>query len=182
MIISIAHGGSVVLGVIYFQKYTSFKIFDYLSGQDVYLYIHLVDYFFYLILLFVGIYFYLCLKNKKLFKKFIEIPFMLLIAFFAHPLVSFSIYFCCIHSPRHTIDVVNNLKQKNFNYKKIILITIIFTVLSWLLGILGYLYLLPKLGNSESILKVIFIGLAALTLPHMILVDGFYKPKTRKLN
>tara|TARA_B100000787_G_scaffold170046_1_gene163620 strand:+ start:565 stop:1395 length:831 start_codon:yes stop_codon:yes gene_type:complete len=182
LIMSIAHGGSVVLGVVYFHKFTSFKIFEYLSGPDVYLFIHLADYFFYLILLFVCIYFYLCLKNNHLFKKFMEIPLMLLIAYFAHPLVSFSIYFCCIHTPRHIIDVIKNLKQKNFNYKKIILTTIIFTMLSWLLGLIGYLYLLTNSGNSESILKVIFIGLAALTLPHMILVDGFYKPKTRKLN
>ncbi len=182
LIISIAHGGSVVLGVIYFQRYTSFKIFEYLSGSDVYSFIPFIDYFFYLILFVIGIYFYLCLKNKNLFKKFIEIPLMLLIAYFAHPLVSFSIYFCCIHTPRHTIDVIKNLKQKNFNHQKIILTASVFTVLSWLLGLIGYLYLLPNLGNSESILKVIFIGLAALTLPHMILVDGFYKPKTRKLN
>ena len=182
LIISIAHGGSVVVGVIFFQTFISFKIFEYLSGSDVYAYVYFVDYFFYVILFFIGFYLYLCFKNKNLFIKFIEIPFILLIAYLAHPIVTFCIYFCCIHTPRHTIDVIQNLKRDNFHYKKIIYTTMIFTVLSWLLGLIGYLYLLPILGNSESILKVIFIGLAALTLPHMILVDGFYKPKTRKSN
>ena len=180
LIISIAHGGSVVMGVIYFQKDISFQIFEYLSGSKIYLFFQFVDYFFYFILIFICFYFYLCLKNKKFFKNFIEIPLILLIAFFAHPLVTFSIYFCCIHTPRHIVDVIKNLRKKNYNYMKIIYTTIIFTVLSWLLGLIGYLYLLPTFGNTEAILKVVFIGLAALTLPHMILVDGFYKPETRK--
>ena len=112
LIISIAHGGSVVMGVIYFQKDISFQIFEYLSGSKIYLFFQFVDYFFYFILIFICFYFYFSLKNKKLFKNFIEMNLILLIAFFAHPLVTFSIYFCCIHTPRHIVDVIKNLRKK----------------------------------------------------------------------
>ena len=48
-------------------------------------------------------------------------------------------------------------------------------IISWFGGIIMVLLLLQNLTIYESILKVIFIGLAALTLPHMILVDLVYR-------
>ncbi|MAV83088.1 MAG: hypothetical protein CMI90_06475 [Pelagibacteraceae bacterium] len=177
-IVIVSHGGSVICATIFFQKETSFIIFEYLSGSNVYLVSSYISNSFYIIVIFVCFYFLICIKEKKYFKKFIEIPIILLLAFYLHPLVTFSIYFCLIHTPRHVLDIIKNISNDK-NYKIIIYTTIIFTILTWVFGLIGYLYLLPNLGNSESILKVIFIGLAALTLPHMILVDGFYKPKTK---
>ena len=64
-----------------------------------------------------------------------------------------------------------NLKNKYF----VIYSTIIFTVISWIGGLGIVYYLVQNLSLYESILKVIFIGLAALTLPHMLLVDIVYR-------
>ena len=68
-------------------------------------------------------------------------------------------------------NIFLNLKNKYF----VIYSTIIFTIISWIGGLGIVYYLVQNLSLYESILKVIFIGLAALTLPHMLLVDIVYR-------
>ena len=49
------------------------------------------------------------------------------------------------------------------------------TVASWAAGAAA-LWWFADAGSVESVLlRVVFIGLAALTVPHMILIDGFYR-------
>ena len=64
-----------------------------------------------------------------------------------------------------------NLTNKHF----VVYSTLIFTAISWIVGLGIVYYLVQNLSLYESILKVIFIGLAALTLPHMLLVDVVYR-------
>ena len=70
-------------------------------------------------------------------------------------------------------NIYLNLKNKKF----VIYSTLIFTVISWVGGLGIVYYLVQNLSLYESILKVIFIGLAALTLPHMLLVDIVYRKR-----
>jgi hypothetical protein len=51
--------------------------------------------------------------------------------------------------------------------------------MSWLAGGITLYYILNLNAFPDAILKVTFIGLAALTVPHMILVDGFFRSKYR---
>ena len=64
-----------------------------------------------------------------------------------------------------------------FIVNKAILLMIIFSVFSWLGGVTAYYILLNLYSYSDAIIKVTFIGLAALTFPHMILVDGVFRLK-----
>ena len=61
--------------------------------------------------------------------------------------------------------------------KKLFYLMIIFSVFSWLGGGIAFYVLLNLYSYSDTIIKVTFIGLAALTFPHMILVDGVFRLK-----
>ena len=71
--------------------------------------------------------------------------------------------------------MIKNIYSNLTNKKFVIYSTLIFTVISWLGGLGIIYYLVQNFSIYESILKVIFIGLAALTLPHMLLVDVVYR-------
>lgn len=64
--------------------------------------------------------------------------------------------------------------QIAINSRVIFIQAIGLTAISWLLG-LGALYFFDSGDVDADILRVVFIGLAALTVPHMILVDGFFR-------
>ena len=61
--------------------------------------------------------------------------------------------------------------------KNLLFLMIIFSLLSWLGGGTAYYILLNLYSYTDTIIKVTFIGLAALTFPHMILVDGVFRLK-----
>ena len=63
------------------------------------------------------------------------------------------------------------------NKAKAMWLMTIFSLLSWLGGALALYYLSFNFNQNEALIKVIFIGLAALTFPHMVLVDGFFRQK-----
>ena len=115
----------------------------------------------------------LFIKNFE-FKKFIiflDYFSILIINFYFSPLVAFTVYFCFLHSIRHSIslmyeldnnDLMNGLKIFT---KKALPLTIV-TATFCFLG----LYLLNNTYNFDSsVLKIIFIGLASLTFPHILL-------------
>jgi Brp/Blh family beta-carotene 15,15'-monooxygenase len=86
-------------------------------------------------------------------------------------LLAFTIYFCFLHSVRHSLSLIENMDNKNFkkgliNFSKKALPLTIVTALSFLIAVflLNQYYLLDL-----AILKVIFIGLASLTFPHILL-------------
>ena len=83
------------------------------------------------------------------------------------PLVSFAVYFCFWHSRGHVVRLWNSLPA-NARYGAT-REALIYTLLAWGTGLALFFYLS---GNTTEILfRLTFIGLAALTLPHMILVD-----------
>ena len=114
-----------------------------------------------------------------LFTKFKISNFVLLFDFFSviilnyflSPLVAFTIYFCFLHSFRHSISLIIELDDQNFKNgffafcKKALPLTIL-TAFFYLIS-LYFLFIFYEI--NDAILKIIFIGLASLTFPHILL-------------
>tara|TARA_B100000902_G_scaffold28205_1_gene33927 strand:- start:1613 stop:2548 length:936 start_codon:yes stop_codon:yes gene_type:complete len=107
----------------------------------------------------------------KKFTIFLDYFSILILNYYFSPLIAFTIYFCFLHSIRHSISLIFELNKHNLkNGLKIFIkkaspltfLTIIFSIIS--------IYLLnDNYDLDNSILKVIFIGLASLTFPHILL-------------
>ncbi len=112
------------------------------------------------------------------FKKNIEVKSLLLmdylsiiiLNYFLNPIIAFTIYFCFLHSIRHSISLIrelnkNLIKGLSLFIKKALPLTI--------LTIFGYIISISILNNynefNETIYRAIFIGLASLTFPHILL-------------
>ena len=105
--------------------------------------------------------------KSLLFMDFLSI---LILNYFLNPVLAFTFYFCFLHSIRHSISLI---KEINSNLKKGLPIFIKKALPLTIITIFGYIFALYILNNyndlSESIYKVIFIGLASLTFPHILL-------------
>ena len=95
---------------------------------------------------------------------------ILILTYFLNPILAFTVYFCFLHSIRHSISLI---KEINTNLKKGLPIFIKKALPLTILTIFGYIFALYILNNynelDDSIYKVIFIGLASLTFPHILL-------------
>ena len=95
---------------------------------------------------------------------------IIILNYFLNPVLAFTIYFCFLHSIRHSISLI---KEINTNLKKGLPIFIKKALPLTIITIVGYIFSLYILNNyyelNDSIYKVIFIGLASLTFPHILL-------------
>ena len=115
----------------------------------------------------------LFVKNFELkkFTIFLDYFSILIVNYYFSPLVAFTIYFCFLHSVRHSISLMSELDKTNLmnGFKIFIKKAMPLTILTAIFCLIG-LYLLNNTYNfNSSILKVIFIGLASLTFPHILL-------------
>ena len=129
---------------------------------------------FLLIFLFLGLIssFFLSHKKDINFKILLMTDFLsiLIINFFLNPILAFTIYFCFLHSIRHSITLVFELDKSLKNgFRKFIKKAIPLTLITGFTFIVA-IYLLNNFYElNEAIYKVIFIGLASLTFPHILL-------------
>jgi len=95
---------------------------------------------------------------------------ILILNYFLNPVLAFTFYFCFLHSIRHSISLI---KEINTNLKKGLPIFIKKALPLTIITIFGYIFAIYILNNynelNDSIYKVIFIGLASLTFPHILL-------------
>jgi beta-carotene 15,15'-dioxygenase len=85
-----------------------------------------------------------------------------------NPLIAFTIYFCFLHSVRHSASLITELRINLSSFIKKTLPLTIITACFFLIG----LYVLTgfqSIDVDSSIIAVIFIGLASLTFPHILL-------------
>ena len=90
------------------------------------------------------------------------------------PLWGFAFYFCFVNSIRHFF----NLRKELNNLETFDVIALFMTSIATIALVALASFLLEGKGMEESLLKVTFIGLAALTVPHMLLVDLYPRIRT----
>ena len=118
---------------------------------------------------------YLYFVNKNKYEDF-EVLFLdmlsiLILNYVFNPLIAFTIYFCFLHSIRHIISISHELSGDNFylGLKAFVKKALPLTIITAVLYLLATVFLSNFYGLNDVIIKVIFIGLASLTFPHILL-------------
>jgi len=83
------------------------------------------------------------------------------------PLAFFVVYFCGLHSPRHFLETLDQLSVRS---DILWWVTIGITFLTLSVCVIAF-FMLPSAAVSGRLLQIVFIGLAALTVPHMLLIE-----------
>ena len=107
----------------------------------------------------------------KKFTIFLDYFSIIIINYYFKPLAAFTIYFCFLHSIRHIISLMSELDDNDLRngFKIFTKKALPLTILTAIFCLIS-LYLLNNTYNlNSSTLKVIFIGLASLTFPHILL-------------
>ncbi len=95
---------------------------------------------------------------------------LIILNLFLSPILAFTLYFCFLHSIRHSISLIFEL-NKSFKpgFKKFIYKAIPLTFATAVIFLFAIYFLNNFYKVDEAIYKVIFIGLASLTFPHILL-------------
>ncbi|MBC7729676.1 MAG: Brp/Blh family beta-carotene 15,15'-dioxygenase [Microbacteriaceae bacterium] len=90
------------------------------------------------------------------------------LAVVATPLVAFTVYFCAMHSPRHVLRTLASLPGAEARHA---LALALWPTLGVLVALAVAAWLLSDQPIEARAMQLVFVGLAALTLPHMVLLE-----------
>ena len=117
----------------------------------------------YVSLFLLPVLFFLFYINKVNFRSQLEIISISILFLLSTPILAFTVYFCLMHSARHLVRsrfFLGGFKRQQFIYA-LILPTIAVIVMGF--GI-WHFKLTPSF--ERDLIQIIFVGLAALTVPH----------------
>ena len=161
-------GSLIVVAPLFFHQEETLKIFQSLDVDIITTNENLIIFF--LIISFVA---NIILMSQLNYNGFLLADWLtiLLLNIFLSPLVAFTLYFCFLHSVRHSFSLIYEIDKKNFKngVVKFIKKAVPLTVITAILFIIAIYFLTNYYVLDEAILKVIFIGLASLTFPHILL-------------
>ena len=174
---ALAHGGLAIVGISQFHRSEVDEIFSYLINNDT-TYVWLAIDILTVATIFAIITCVLqALNNSKWSVTVVELLLLGIIYAVAPPLLGFAIYFCCVHSARHFRKIYSSIKQ-SVSTTSIRNQAILFTSISWIAAGIAFWMFADFANPGPTIMRITFIGLAALTVPHMLLIDGISKSKT----
>jgi len=171
-------GSLIILAPMYFHFNETVSIFKLLliDNESFYKFLNFIEtnkILFYGIILATLSNIILFTKNFE-FKKFtifFDYFSILIINYYFSPLIAFTIYFCFLHSIRHGITLMLELNETDLNlgFKLFIKKALPLTIFTAAFFLFGLYFLNNYYSFNSSILKIIFIGLASLTFPHILL-------------
>jgi Brp/Blh family beta-carotene 15,15'-monooxygenase len=99
-----------------------------------------------------------------------------------HPLVAFSVYFGLWHSLGHILELLRFFRRREAApatipdfYRKAAL----FTILPFV-GLAGLYWATQAFGSTDQMIALLFIIIAVMTLPHMIIVERLYQEREQQ--
>lgn len=101
----------------------------------------------------------------------LELATLALSAWWFEPLIYFAVYFCFLHSPRHLLRAGSD-PAIGLGPKTVAVITAM-TLLTVILGWLAFALMGDGTQPQTRAMQIVFVGLAALTVPHMLLVERY---------
>ena len=168
-------GSLIIFAPLFFHLDETLKIFETLMLSKVFLNFLELEHWIINVCLFLSFMGYLYFAYKNKFKDF-EIIFLdmitiIILNYIFSPIIAFTLYFCFLHSIRHIISLSNELDKNNFSNGAKIFIkkALPLTVVTAILYLIAAVFLSKYYGLNDVIIKVIFIGLASLTFPHILL-------------
>jgi Brp/Blh family beta-carotene 15,15'-monooxygenase len=166
-------GCVIIVAPLIFHKSETLAIFEYLNFEifDSFL---VTDAFLWSILILSFMANILISLNKNFEIKsllLMDYTSILILNYFLNPLLAFTIYFCFLHSARHSFKMSNELNKISLieGLKKFALKAIPLTILTAFLFIISLIIIKNYYALDNAISKIIFIGLASLTFPHILL-------------
>ena len=158
-------GSIIVLAPLYFSQEETFEIFKILNVN-----IKSINQDFLVALILLSLFSNFLLKKNILIHS-IDTLSIIIINWAFSPLVAFTIYFCFLHSIRHSFSLIYEINKNNFKKGSDLFIkkALPLTMLTGLLFLVNLHVLNNYFLLNSAILKVIFIGLASLTFPHILL-------------
>jgi len=178
LILYFLKGALIIIAPLKFHFTETVNIFKLLliQNENFYLFLEFIEVnqilsFALLISLLVNIYYFI--NNFKIMNILIFIDFFSIVVlnYFLPPLIAFTLYFCFLHSFRHSISLINELDINDFKNGAHIFIkkAMPLTLLTAVFYVVSLYFLTTYYQLNDAILKVIFIGLASLTFPHILL-------------
>ena len=116
------------------------------------------------------------LKMKSQPRRAAEVVAILLSGILLPPLLYFCCYFGLLHSPRHLIETASSLGLKTLRTALALIAAIVAATLC--LATIGW-GMLSRVSVPHRMLLVVFVGLAALTVPHMLLEGCVWRWRSR---
>jgi len=167
-----SRGSIIILAPLAFHSNETIEIFRIISSATFADYLfNLEKYYFFKLMLGLAILSSFTISRKEYASFYFEIPSILAMNYFFTPFFAFTIYFCFLHSVRHIISLSSELDKKdikkglNMFFNKALPLSLITAIIF----IIALYFLLDLNQLDEAIFKVIFIGLASLTFPHILL-------------
>ncbi len=158
-------GSLIILAPLYFHPYETIQIFEILG-------VKLAQYNSNIVIVLVALSllsnFFI---NKNILLSLLDSLTVIILNINFDPLLAFTVYFCFLHSIRHSLSLIQNINNRNLKKGSIsFLIKALPLTVMTAFGFLIAVFLLNEYYLLDlAILKVVFIGLASLTFPHILL-------------
>jgi Brp/Blh family beta-carotene 15,15'-monooxygenase len=167
-----SRGSIIIFAPLAFHINDTIEILKIISSDIFIEYLFYLEkyYFFKLTLSLVILSSYL-ISGKESASFYFEVPAILAMNYFFTPFFAFTIYFCFLHSVRHIVSLSSELDKENIKKGLNIFLNkaLPLSLITAILFIIALYFLLDFNQINEAIFKVIFIGLASLTFPHILL-------------